>query len=408
MNYKETIQYIHKIPKFRRPLGNAQLERLLDAGANPQAQLKFIHIAGTNGKGSTAAMIAKMLELQGYKTGLFTSPFIEVFNERIQINGKNISNEDLAVYATVMRSLMEENEAYVSEFAFITAVAFMYFARNDCDYVVLETGMGGRLDATNIVKTTVLSVLTSISLDHMQFLGETIEEIAKEKCGIIKHKVPVVSYPNYVVKEIIEASAKENGAEIVFASEPEISKKGFIYKKKKYDLSLKGAYQPKNAAVAIEAAQMLNRYGIEIAQKNIEKALEITHWMVRYEFIRNNLVIDGGHNIDGIRELRKSLENEGRKVHLVIAMMEDKSFEECVLEISKCAEKIYCTQIDMPRCAKADKIAGICPGKSMIIESCIEAVSTALEEADKETLVCVCGSLYLAGEIRREFAVKNG
>lgn len=407
MNYKETIEYIHEIPKFRRPLGNAQLERLLDAAGNPQDKLKYIHLAGTNGKGSTAAMLSKMLQLQGYKTGLFTSPFIEVFNERIQINGQNIPDEDLAVCATMMRSLMEENEAYVSEFAFITAVAFMYFARCGCDYVVLETGMGGRLDATNIVKNTVLSVLTSISLDHMQFLGDTIEEIAQEKCGIIKRGMPVVSYPNAAVKDIIEASAKENGSELIFASDPELTENGFIYKKKVYQLGLKGAYQPKNAAVAVEAAKMLNKYGVVISEENIKKALETASWMVRYEFIRENLVIDGGHNIDGVRELRKSLENEGKKIYLVMAMMEDKSFDECIAEISRCAARVYCTQIDMPRCAKASEIAAVVKSAEVrIIENPIDAVKLALSEAGENTLVCVCGSLYLAGEIRREFAVK--
>lgn len=407
MNYNETIKYIHKIPKFRRPLGNAQLERLLDAAGNPQDKLKFIHIAGTNGKGSTSVMLAKMLELQGYKTGMFTSPFIEVFNERIQINGENIPDEDLAVYATMLRSLMEENEAYVSEFAFITAVAFMYFARQNCDYVVLETGMGGKLDATNIVKNTVVSVLTSISLDHMQFLGDTIEEIAQEKCGIIKPGVPVVSYPNMQIKNIIESAAEEKGSELVFALEPDIMENGFIYEKKNYQLALKGTYQPKNAAVAIETAAMLNKYGVLISEENIRKALEQAAWMVRYEFIRDNLVIDGGHNIDGVRELRKSLENEGKKIYLVMAMMEDKSFDECIAEISACASRVYCTQLDMPRCAKASEIAAAIKDREVkIIENPIEAVKTALAEADDNTLVCVCGSLYLAGEIRREFAVK--
>lgn len=407
MNYEETIKYIHQIPKFRRPLGNAQLERLLAAAENPQDKLKFIHIAGTNGKGSTAAMIAEILELQGSKTGLFTSPFIEVFNERIQINGENISDADLAQSATVMRSLMEENEAYVSEFAFITAVAFMYFAKNNCDFVVLETGMGGRLDATNIVKTTVLSVITSISLDHMQFLGETIEEIASEKCGIIKSGVPVVSYPNSAVKNIIEETAKENKSELVFAQNALVENDGFVYKKKNYKIGLKGTYQPQNAAVAIEAAQMLNKHGITISQNSIKKGIETAKWPVRYEFIRNNLVIDGGHNIDGIRELRKSLENEGKKIHLVMAMMEDKSFDECVSEISECAEKIYCTQIDMPRCAKAVTISENCPNKSVVVENPTDAVNTALAQADDDTLVCVCGSLYLAGEIRKEFGTKT-
>lgn len=405
MLYNEAIDYIHAIPKFRRPLGNAQLARLLDTAGNPQDKIKVIHIAGTNGKGSTAAMLGAILKEQGYKTGMFTSPFIEVFNERIQINNEIISDEELAEYTERIKNLMEENEAYVSEFAFITAIAFLYFYEKNCDYVVLETGMGGRLDATNIVKNPKLCILTSISLDHMQFLGDTVEEIADEKCGIIKTGVPVVSYANEAVRGIIEAAAEDNGAELAFAGESVGAENGFEYAGERYELSLKGEYQIKNAAVVLEACKMLNKYGIEVSDKSVREGLKNAAWPVRYEFVRDNLVIDGGHNIDGVHELVKSLKADGRRIYVVAAMMADKSVEECIAELASCADRIYCTELDIPRCESADDLARAAEksGKPVVvIKNPIEAVKKALEEADEDTLTAVCGSLYLAGEIRRK------
>ena len=185
MNYVQALDYIHSIPRFVRPLGNANLKKLLFHLGNPHLEQRYIHLAGTNGKGSTAAMISSVLKEQGYKTGLFTSPYIEVFNERIQINGENIPDDDLVKYIDRVKTVMEQNDAQVSEFAFICAVSFLYFKDMNCDFVVLETGLGGKLDATNVIEESVVSVLCSISLDHMQFLGNTVEEIALEKCGII-------------------------------------------------------------------------------------------------------------------------------------------------------------------------------------------------------------------------------
>ena len=188
MNYKETLEYIHSIPKFNRILGNALLEKLLNKMGNPQDNLKFIHIGGTNGKGSTCTMVSQILTEAGYKTGLFTSPFLKFFNERIKINGVPISNSDLADIASYVKKITEKYDAFVSEFAFDTAVAFEYFNRQNCDFVILEVGLGGKLDATNIIKNPLVVGFTAIGLDHCQYLGNTIDEISKEKAGIIKEK----------------------------------------------------------------------------------------------------------------------------------------------------------------------------------------------------------------------------
>ena len=404
MNYNEALEYIHSIPKFIRPLGNAGLAGILKHLGDPHKGLKFIHIAGTNGKGSTAAIISAILEAAGCKTGLFTSPFIEVFNERIQINRENIADDELAAYTERVKGASEETGCAVSEFAFITAMAFLYFKEKCCDIVVLETGMGGRLDATNIIESPLVSVITSISLDHMQYLGDTIEEIAAEKCGIIKPGGTVVTYPNAGVMDIIEKYAAQNGARLIKAEKADPSEGGFIYRSKKYPLALKGEYQPQNAAVALEAVSALRSLGIKIGEDAVMSGLKTAKWPARFEFLKDDLVIDGGHNIDGIRALKRSLAADGRPVILVAAMMEDKSYEECAAELSECAEYFIATELDMPRCLKAERLLECSSAPGEVVAESSEAVKRALAMAGSEKLVCVCGSLYLAGEIRKIFA----
>ena len=401
MNYTEAIDYVHAIPKFVRPLGNEKLSGLLGLLGNPQNKLKFIHVAGTNGKGSVCTMTAEILKRAGYRTGLFTSPFITVFNERITINGEMIENETLAEYITVVSETMQKNDMQVSEFAFITAVAMKYFADYNCDIVVLETGMGGRLDATNIIPTPECAVLTSISLDHTQYLGETIEEIATEKCGIIKQGGYVVSAPNESVRTIIEDSAKSENARLSVCDKAVKTASGFIYKGKEYELGLGGVYQAENASVVVEVIGALNQKGYNISKTALCDGLTNAKWQARYEFVTPDIVIDGGHNNDGIRVLKESLKTENRPVTLVITMMRDKDYEECISDIISVAERVIATELDMPRALKAEEIKKICDDSGV---NCIAIpdVKNAIEEAMSDnTLICVCGSLYLAGEAKR-------
>lgn len=408
MNYEQSINYIHSIPKFRRPLGNANLEKLLTHLDNPQKKLKFIHIAGTNGKGSTAAMTAEILKKSGFKTGLFTSPYLEVFNERIRINGENIADNDLAKYVTKVKNTMEENNALVSEFAFITAVSFLYFYEMQCDIVVLEVGMGGKLDATNVIDSSLVSVICKIGLDHTQYLGDTIEEIAKEKCGIMRDGGTAVSYPNDDVRNIIEEYAKNKNVSLTFADKAELTENGFIYKNKEYPLSLKGTYQPQNAAVVLEIINALNKQGFDISDNDISYGLSHTSWAARFEFVSDRVVIDGGHNIDGIKALKKSLLSLNRDIVLVIAMMEDKDYETCIREISPIAKAVFSTQLDMPRCLSSEKISDIVNSMNVPVfanNNPKDALQNALAFSDN-SIVCVCGSLYLAGEIKKNFHKK--
>lgn len=392
MNYEEALDYIHSIPKFRRPLGNENLARLLALLGNPQKKLRFIHIAGTNGKGSTAAMTGEILRRSGYKTGLFTSPFIEVFNERIRVNGKNIPDSLLIEYTEKVKNIMETSDAPVSEFAFVTAIAFLYFCEQKCDFVVLEVGMGGKLDATNVIDESVVSVICKIALDHTQYLGETIEEIALEKCGIIKENGTVVSYPNEEhIMDIIKKSAGEKHAEITVAD---------LKIAEGYELSLKGAYQKYNAAVVVEIVRTLCDMGYDVPEEAVVEGLKNTKWAARFEFVRDNVIIDGAHNPDGIRALKESLASADKDITIVMAMMEDKAWEECVKAMCTISKRFIATELDMPRCLDAEKIADAV-GNAEVIKDMHSALSAAL--ADKNSIVCVCGSLYLAGEAKKFF-----
>ncbi|MCH5209916.1 MAG: bifunctional folylpolyglutamate synthase/dihydrofolate synthase [Oscillospiraceae bacterium] len=417
MNYTEALNYIHSIPKFRRPLGNANLRRLLESLGNPQKNLSYVHIAGTNGKGSVAAMTARILEESGYRTGLFTSPYLEVFNERIRINGENIPDDKLADYTARVKRAMETGDALVSEFAFVTAVALLYLYEQKCDIVILEAGMGGRLDATNVIDRSLVSVICRIGLDHTQYLGNTVEEIAYEKCGIIRDGGTVVSYPNGDVEKIIKKCSEEKNARLIIAETAEDTENGFSYKGKEYLLSLKGSYQPQNAAVALETIEILRQNGFNIPETAVLAGLRNVLWPARFEFVTDNIIIDGGHNIDGIRALRESLLSLDRPIVLVMAMMEDKDYETCIRHIAPIAKTVVATELNMPRCVSSGRISDIVKSMNIPVivnNNPVEAVNAALSAATSAltysapetgggSVVCVCGSLYLAGEVRKNF-----
>lgn len=408
LTYNEAIDYIHQTPKFSRILGNDVLRILLERLGNPHKGLKYIHLAGTNGKGSTASMIAGILQNEGYKVGLYTSPFLEVFNERIRINFENIPDSTLASLVSEVKWHIDQMEQGPSEFALTTAVMFLYFAREKCDYVVLETGMGGKLDATNVIEENILEVITSISLDHTQFLGDTIEKITLEKCGIIKPDSDVVCYSRQDERalSVIEDYCKKVNANLKVSPMPTVCDGGFEYNGIYYKLGLDGSYQPYNAALAFTVIDVMRKKGINISEESIKRGLSEAKWAGRFEYLRENLVIDGGHNPSGISELKKSLIDTKKDIVLVMAMMEDKSYSECIADIAPIARKIYATEINYPRCLKADALAEIAEGHCsdvVVVKNEKEAVKTALENASGGELVCVCGSLYLVGMIRNYF-----
>ena len=298
MTENQALDYILALPKLTYPLGNGQLKELLSVLGNPQSSLKFIHIAGTNGKGSAAAMLGSILTEAGYKTGVFTSPYIISFNERIRIGKENISGTPLAYFTTLVSDTMNKHNIRLSQFAFILAVALLYYKEENCDAVVLEVGLGGRLDATNIIDESLVSVIMSISLDHTELLGNTVAEIAREKCGIIKPNGNVVAYRSAPeAMAVIESCCKEQNATLFVAGESTPTASGFIANNTEYYLSLKGDYQAGNAATVLEAVKVLRLKGFEISESALRAGFENCSHRARFEKVRENIIVDGAQKL---------------------------------------------------------------------------------------------------------------
>lgn len=409
MNYEETLTYIHNTPKFARTLGNDLLRKLLDKLGNPQNELQFVHLAGTNGKGSAAIMLSEILIHSGYRVGLFTSPYIERFNERIRINGEVIDDENLAQITTHIRETIEKNNTPVSEFALDTAIAFEYFKAKKCDIVVLETGLGGRLDATNVIEQNLASVIMSIGLDHMQYLGETIREITAEKCGIIKNNSHTVVYPiqdNDVIPVISEVCAKQNNS-LHIAAIPDIADGNrFKYKGKCYTLGLSGDFQKYNAATVLETVGVLREQGYKLPARAVRDGLKNAFNPARFEKLPCGIILDGAHNLPAVKALCESLKKLNKPVNLCVAMMEDKDISGCIEQLASVAKTVTVTEIDMPRCAKTEKLCAEFTKHGITAvekKNAAEAVEYLIMITGKRELACVCGSLYFAGEVRRQF-----
>lgn len=406
MNYEETLTYIHNTPKFARTLGNDLLRKLLERLDNPQRDLRFIHIAGTNGKGSAAVMLSQILINCGLRVGLYTSPYIERFNERIRINGEEIPDDTLADIATKIRTAIEKYDTPVSEFALDTAIAFEYFRAQRCDIIVLETGLGGRLDATNVIDESLASVIMSIGLDHTQYLGETIAEITAEKCGIIRQGGTVVVYPDLCDEAyaVIESYCAKKCATLIRADMPKIlAGKAFKYGGIRYKLSLDGDFQKYNAATVLCVVDALKKSGMNIPDAAVEAGLLTAFNPARMEKLPCGLLVDGAHNPPAAKALCAALLKKKKPIRLCIAMMEDKDIDSCIAEFARLNPSVVATQIDMPRCLSAKALAKKLGqyGIDAIIEENPVAAAKYTAEFSKDEVCCVCGSLYLAGEIRR-------
>lgn len=406
MNYEQALEYIHSMPRFTRGTANETLKNLLSHLGNPEKKLKFIHIAGTNGKGSTAFMIAEILKNSEYKTGLFISPYIERFNERIQINNETIPDDSLAEIVSQIKKVIDASGISIPEFALNTCIALCWFYQNNCDIVVLETGLGGRLDSTNIIENPLVSVITAIGLDHTMYLGNTIEEITLEKCGIIKENSPVVVYPiqKESVFDIIRQDAKLKNSELYIADVPKITDNGtVIISDKSYTLGLKGDFQAYNAATVIKTIEIIRKYGYSISDYDIYSGLKKASNPARFESFGTRIILDGAHNPQAIIALCDALKKLNKPVYFCIAMMEDKDCAESAEIISANSDGIIITQLDMPRCCNADKLAGYFKkytDKVHINVNPAEAIEDALKIAPPDSIICICGSMYLAGKIR--------
>lgn len=410
MNYEEALEYIHSRNKFGIKLGLDATNALLDKIGNPHHKLKFVHIAGTNGKGSTTSYIHDILMSKGFKVGKFISPFVHSFTERIQINNCEISEADLAECTTVIKKAIEKHNLTPTEFEVVTAIGLLYFEQEKCDYITLEVGMGGRFDATNVIPAPLVTVITSISIDHTEYLGNTIADIAFEKCGIIKTGSRVVAYadnPDEANQVIIKTADEKNvPLTIPDKKDIEILSQGiegtdFEYKGDKYHINMLGKHQVYNAVNAIEAVKLL---GVE--DEFIKKGLETTKFRGRLEIVSKNPLIieDGAHNYSGVLALHDALKTyfSGKKIIIVMAMLKDKEYEKCLKTLLPLADTFIATQANNPRKATADELAQTARKYTDTVYSepdVNKALELAKSISDENSIICVCGSLYLLGDV---------
>ncbi|MBR5286143.1 MAG: bifunctional folylpolyglutamate synthase/dihydrofolate synthase, partial [Clostridia bacterium] len=310
MNYSEALEYIHSVEWLGSRPGLSRTEELLAKLGNPERGMKFVHVAGTNGKGSTCSMCESVLRAAGYKVGLYTSPYIVRFNERMCINGEPIADEELAELVETIKPIADGMADKPTEFEIITALAFLYYKKHACDIVVLEVGMGGRLDSTNVIESPVASVITGVAIDHVSVLGNTVGEIAKEKAGIIKRSRPVIyGGKDDTAFAVISEKAHECQSRLVRTSIGEIDIKSMSVEGTTFDygelkdikLSLCGSYQPENAITVIETVRVLNEEGFDISEAALREGLKNARWRARFELLDKDpiVVFDGSHNMQG-------------------------------------------------------------------------------------------------------------
>lgn len=422
MDYIEALRYIHGIPRAPERTGLERMRSLMRHLGNPQEGLKFIHVAGTNGKGSTSRIISLILEKSGYKTGLYTSPFIEVFEERIQVDSRYIDHEALARLTEKVRGavtdVMAEGHFHPTEFEVVTAIMFLYFKEMDIDFGVIEVGLGGINDATNVLEP-VLSVITSISFDHIEYLGDTIESIAGHKAGIIK-KAPSISAPqDPKAAEVLKTRAHGTGSDLIFISGEDIKYVGMDDWKQLIDLTaqpwgtikahlrLLGKHQLENTLLAVTSVSRLASLGCEVPYDAVVSALDEVVWPARMErFGRSpSIILDGAHNPDGMRSLIESMDSYFRDVPrvVILGILKDKEARLMAETASQGARAVICTSPPTPRALKPEELMEYVPDHvgRLAEQSYEKALDSAVSIAGSQGLVLVTGSLYMMGDFRK-------
>ena len=419
MTYEEALSYIHSICWKGSKLGLDRTRELLGKLDDPQKELKFIHIAGTNGKGSTAAMLSSILEEAGYRVGLYTSPFINRFNERMQVNHQPIPDEELAALTEYVRPHADAMADSPTEFELITALAMVWFARQKCDIVVLEVGMGGELDSTNIIDVPEAAVIAAMGLDHVKELGPTMADIARAKAGIIKEGGRVVSYGgNPEADEVIAAVCRARNASLcqpdfsaIVPGDFSLEGQTFSYKGwRGLRIPLVGAYQMNNAAVVLETVEVLRQRGWSVSDEAVRQGLADTRWPARFEVLRRDpvFIVDGGHNPHGIRATAESLSRlfPGRKITFVTGVMADKDVEHILGLIVPLADQFFTVRPDNPRAMDAGELARrieAMGAKATACASVRDGVDRAIQAEGPHGVACALGSLYMSGEVRSCF-----
>ncbi len=420
MTYEEAIAKIHSLLTFGARPGLDRMLTLLDQMGNPQNKLKFIHVAGTNGKGSTCAMLSSVLAAAGYKTGLFISPYITDFRERIQINNCMIDRAELARAVDVTFPLVEklrDEGIVITEFEYVNALEFYIHAKAECDVVVLETGMGGLLDCTNVIKSPLCSVITTIGLDHTALLGDTIEKISVQKCGIIKSgSTAVTSAQDRCAMNIIEQTASEKGIPLVKSEgiqldnvRQTLSGSSFEYNGTKINLRLAGAHQLENCKTALAAIEVLRHNGLfNICDSQIAAGFEAAVNPARFELISNSpiVVLDGAHNPNGVEALGNAIKRflADKQIICIIGMLADKDIDSSLKLLENAVNTVYTVPVNNPRALSPDVLMNKCTKyfeNVRAFDTYQGAFDEALDTARREeAAVVICGSLYLAGEIR--------
>ena len=416
MNYTETLSWIHGTERFGSRLGLGRMGRLLHRMGDPHLKVPFIHVAGTNGKGSTTTLIASALTAGGFKTGKFISPYILEFRERMQIDGQMIPEETLAALATRLRPIAEEFKAAgdpVTEFELVTVLGLCWFAEQNCDIAVLEVGLGGRLDATNIIPPPVVAVITRIDYDHTAILGDTLSAIAGEKCGIVKRGSTVISYPDQAgeaLAVIRRRAAEENNPLLL----PDLSQltvlssglcgSRFCYRGEKYSIPLPGPHQVLNAVTALEALKALSDTRFAVSPQEIAAGFAAARFPARLELLRQSppVLLDGAHNPNGGRALCDAVKSLGlHDLTAVVGMLRDKDCLPVLQMMAPYCARMIVTTVPNPRSYPAEEFAGlarsVCP-RVTVCPDCQEAARLALAEGGNGVLVF--GSLYLASAVR--------
>lgn len=420
MTYEEALTYIHSVQWRGSKPGLSRTQALLTALGNPEKQLRFIHVAGTNGKGSTSAMLACILQAAGFRTGLYISPFINRFNERMQVNGQEIPDGRLAELTARIRPLADAMDDKPTEFEMITAIGMLYFLEEGCDIVVLEVGMGGELDSTNVIPVPELAVIVNIGLDHTRELGPTMADIAGAKAGILKHGGRVVSYGhNPEADAVIERTALERGCSLTTADFSRIGGVSASLDALTFDFSpyralvchLVGAYQLKNAAVALTAVETLQKAGWHIPESAIREGLSQVRWPARFEVLGRDpvFVADGGHNPQGVTAAVESIRLyfPGKRIVFLTGVMADKDVSTMLPIIAPVAAEFVTVRPDNPRSMAADVLAEKLCALGFHAAPCAsisEGVALALQKAAAgDGVACALGSLYMQGDVRRCF-----
>lgn len=429
MNYKEARVYLDEVSKYGSVLGLDNMRELLGRLGNPQDDLKFIHISGTNGKGSALSYMSTILSGAGLRTGRYISPTLYAYRERIQVDGEMIDRESLTALVTVVKEAVDAMEAEKkgspTVFEVETALSFLYFKEKKCDIVVLETGLGGTLDATNVVKTTVMEMISSIGMDHMEFLGGTLQEIAENKAGIIKPRTWVVSAEqDPQAAAVIRRVCREKECRLSVVDPDAFQdvhygydRQTFSYKDwKDVEITLAGTYQVTNAALALEAVEALRNLGYSLTEEQVRKGMKEAFWRGRFSVIHKNpvVVIDGAHNPAAAKVLKDSLETyfQGKDLHFIFGVFADKDYQSVISMTAPLAKHIITIQTpDNQRALPAeqlrDAVAKVNPSAEAA-GSIREAVRKSMENAQKDDVIVAFGSLSFLGELDREVQAMEG